>query len=275
MLQGILLEKIPFFILSCIFGIIAILDKNTIDNITNGMLISYTYPEIICLVCYSFVLYLCKIFAPIHLCAIYVYPPKINGYLPFIYYASPFILLTLIGLVWPIARNKKYVQFGLIFFLISILINIQFIPSRLFIVSERYGYFPYIGIFFIIDSFYNEMKDEKLNINEPINRILYVLLLLYSLIFIGLTVQRNTIWKDDIRFMTDIINKNPGVPYLSRASGTRANAFISNNQLGNEIPIAEYYITPIKGFKSRNRRVNSFLLKLYKLIIAQRGGVPI
>jgi len=235
MLQGILLEKTPFFILSFIFGIIAIFDKNTIDNITNGMLVSYTYPEIICLVCYSFVFYLYKIFIPIHLCAIHVYPLKINGYLPLIYYISPFILLTLIGLIWPIARNKKYVQFGLLLFLISILINIQFIPSRLFIVSERYGYFPYIGIFFIIGSFYYEIGEGGLNINEYTKRVLYALLLLYSLIFIGLTIQRNAIWKDNISFMTDIIKKNPGVPYLSRAYGTRANALISNNQLGEAL----------------------------------------
>lgn len=235
MLRNILLEKTPFFILSCIFGIIAVLDKNTIDNITNGMLVTYTYPEIICLICYSFIFYLCKIFIPIYLCAIHVYPLKINGYLPFIYYASPFILLALIGFVWPIARNKKYVQFGLLLFFISILINIQFIPSRLFIVSERYGYFPYIGIFFIIGSFYNEIREERLNINEHAKHILYALFLLYSLIFMGLTIQRNTIWKDNISFMTDIIKKNPGVPYLSRAYGTRANALISNNHLGEAL----------------------------------------
>src|SRR5579862_3164285 len=148
LLPGILLEKMPFFILSFIFGIIAIMDKNTLENITNGMLVSYTYPEIICLVCYSFVFYLYKLFVPINLCAIHVYPPLVNGYLPLIYYVSPFILLTGIASLWPIARNRKYVQFGLLLFLISIVINIQIIPSRLFIVSERYGYFPYLGLFF-------------------------------------------------------------------------------------------------------------------------------
>jgi tetratricopeptide (TPR) repeat protein len=150
-------------------------------------------------------------------------------------YVSPFILLTLIGLAGAIAKNKKYVQFGFLLFLISILINIQFIPSRLFIVSDRYGYFPYIGIFFIIGSFYNEIREGKLNINKYTKQILYALLLLYPLFFIGLTVQRNTIWKDNISFMTDIIKKNPGVPYLSRAYGTRANALISNNQLGEAL----------------------------------------
>ncbi|KTD70028.1 TPR repeat-containing protein YrrB [Legionella steelei] len=255
MLQGILLEKTPFFILSCIFGIIAISDKNTIDNITNSILISYSYPEIICLICYSLVFYIYKIFVPIHLCAIYVYPPKINGYLPLIYYVSPFILLTLIGLVWQIARVKKYVQFGLLLFLISILINIQIIPSRLFIVTERYGYFPYIGIFFIIGSFYNEIKEEKLHINEHAKRMLYALLLLYSLIFMGLTVQRNTIWKDNISFMTDIIKKNPEVPYLFRAYGARANALINNNQLGEAL--ADYTkaieINPSEAISYLNR----------------------
>lgn len=235
LLPSILLEKMPFFILSFIFGIIAIVDKNTLENITNGMLVSYTYPEIICLVCYSFIFYLYKLFVPINLCAIHVYPPLVNGYLPLIYYVSPFILLTGIAFLWPIARNRKYVQFGLLLFLISLVINIQFIPSRLFIVSERYGYFPYLGLFFIIGSFYNELMEEKLRINKPVKRIFYALLLLYFLVFIGLTVQRNTIWKNNIVFMTDIIQKNPEVPYLSRAHGTRANELISNNQVNEAL----------------------------------------
>lgn len=235
LLPRMLLEKMPFFILSFIFGIIAITDKNTLENITNGMLVSYTYPEIICLVCYSFIFYLYKLFVPINLCAIHVYPPLVNGYLPLIYYGSPFILLTVIASLWAIARNRKYVQFGLLFFLVSIIINIQIIPSRLFIVSERYGYFPYLGLFFIIGSFYNELMEEKLRVNKPVKQIFYALLLLYFLVFIGLTLQRNTIWKNNIVFMTDIIQKNPEVPYLFRAYGTRANELISNNQLNEAL----------------------------------------
>lgn len=231
LLPRILLEKMPFFILSLIFGIVAIIDKNTLENITNGMLVSYTYPEIICLVCYSFVFYLYKFFVPINLCAIHVYPPLVNGYLPLIYYVSPFILLAVIACLWRIAKNRKYIQFGLFLFLISIAINIQIIPSRLFIVSERYGYFPYLGLFFIIASFYNELIEDKLRVHNPIKQIFYALLPIYFLVLIGLTVQRNTIWENNIVFMTDIIQKNPEVPYLYRAYGTRANALVSNNQL--------------------------------------------
>ncbi|MBP6918020.1 MAG: tetratricopeptide repeat protein [Legionellaceae bacterium] len=234
-LPAILLEKAPFFILSCLFGVITILDKDTLNNITNGMLISYSFPETICLICYSFIFYIYKLFVPLNLCAIYVYPPKINGALPSIYYWSPLILLALIGLIWPVAKKRKYVLFGILLFLVTISINIQLIPSRLFIVADRYGYFPYIGIFFIMGMFCNEVVEKKIQINRHLKQILWGILLLYFFIFTGLTIHRNTIWKDNISFMTDIINKNPVVPYLSRAYGTRANALKDNNQLSKAL----------------------------------------
>lgn len=230
-LRVVLLEKTPFLILSCVFGFIAISDTDTVHNITNGMLVSYTYPEIICLVSHSFIFYLYKLFVPINLCAIHVYPPKINGLLPWIYYVAPFILTALVSGTWLIARNKKYVQFGLAFFLISIAINIQIIPSRLFIVSERYAYFPYLGLFFVIAQFYTTMTEKKIKLNYYLQTLLWGILLLYLFIFIVLSIQRNTIWKDNISFMSDIIQKNPEVPYLARAYGSRANALRSIHQL--------------------------------------------
>ena len=264
-ISAMLLVKAPFLLLSLLFGLITILNQDTINNITNGMMISYSLPETICLACYSFIFYLYKFFVPINLCAIYVYPPRVHGLLPMIYYLSPAILLAISYLIYRVAQHKKYIVFGMLVFLITISINIQIIPSRLFIVSERYGYFPYIGLFFIIGAFYNELIEKTVKLTVGWKQILFGILLLYILMCAMLTIHRNTIWKDNIVFMTDIINKNPSEPYISRAYGTRANAVQKNDHIQDAL--ADYKkaieIYPIDSTSYLNRALLYTEMKNY------------
>lgn len=260
-----LLEKIPFFILSIIFGVITILDKGTITNLTKGMMISYTYPEAFFLACYSFLFYLYKLILPIDLCAIHVYPPKVNGYLPLIYYLSPVILLLLGFVIYKLSLKRKYIWFGVLLFLITILINIQLIPSRLFIVSERYGYFPYIGLLFIAGQFYYEIIQKKIKVSTGVRQLLVAFLIINMLVYLIVTRDRNTVWKDNISFMTDVINKNPAVPYLSRAYGTRANAYQAENNL--KAALADFTmaikVRPDDDISYYNRALLNIKLKKY------------
>ena len=226
-INQVLLEKIPFIILSMVFGTITLLDKDTLYNITQGMMVSYTLPESFCLICYSVLFYLYKFFMPVQLCAIYVYPPKIHGMLPMLYYASPLILMLLLYAMYRLALCRKYIAFGLLIFFITLSINIQIIPSRLFIVSERYAYFPYVGLYFILASFFSEFREKNINWQY----LFWGLLGVYTCVFAIGTVQRVPIWKDNIVFMSDIIEKNYSVPYLSRAYGTRGIALQRKQQL--------------------------------------------
>ncbi|HOY39897.1 MAG: tetratricopeptide repeat protein [Bacteroidales bacterium] len=220
----VVLEKIPFFILSVIFGLVAISEEGTVTNMTQGMMIHYTTFESFFLVCYSFVFYLYKLFVPFSLSAIYVFPPKVNGYLPMIYYLSPVILALLTFLFFRFARKKRYIVFGLAIFLITISLNIQIIPSRLFIVTDRYGYFPYLGLFFIIACFISENRDKKF-LNAKMAFVLPALLILYLCAFTITIYRHNKVWDNDIVFMTHLIEKNPEVPYISRAYGNRGHAY--------------------------------------------------
>jgi Flp pilus assembly protein TadD len=221
-----IIEKVPFFALSVVFGLITLSDLGTMTNLTQGMLIHYNPFDIFLMVCTSFVFYIGKLFVPVSQCAVYVYPPKVNGWLPLIYYIAPIILAIVGWLLYKASRKRRYVLAGLFFFLVTISINIQLIPSRLFIVTDRYGYLPYVGLFFIIASFYCDVKDGTSGLKRSLLPWFSVLLVGVTLIFGMLTWQRNKVWKNDIVFMTDILDKNPSVPYLSRAYGTRANAYL-------------------------------------------------
>lgn len=221
-------EKIPFFILSVIFGIITLNDPATQHNITNGMMVSYNAIDMFFMLCYSFVFYFFKLLLPISLCAVYVYPLKTGNALPWEYYASPAVLLTIFYLLYRFRKNRAVI-FGAALFFITISINIQIIPSRLFIVTERYTYFPYIGLFFITGYFYNAIKEDSIKASANTINIFSGLLIVLGVFFAYTITERNKAWENDLVFMTDIIEKNPRVPYLSRAYGNRANYYLNNN----------------------------------------------
>ena len=230
----VLTEKIPFFIVSLVLGIITLMNKETLTNITAGMMISYTPPDIFFMVCYSFVYYLFMLVMPFHLCSVHVFPPKTDGLLPLEYYAAPLFLFMFIYFIYRNRRNK-YLVFSAGLFLATISINIQLIPSRLFIVCERYGYFPYIGLFLFLFGLIEYVKKNK---NEFYSRNSYwlaILFVFYILFFSVTTYNRNAVWKSDLELMSDILDKNPRVPYLYRAYGTRGNFLKAQNRMPEAI----------------------------------------
>lgn len=224
------LEKIPFFALSIVFGLITLSDTDTMRNITEGMMISYTLPDMIFMLSYSIVFYLFKLFLPVSLCAVYVYPPKTGGWLPWEYYASLPLLAGLLWLLWK-HRGKRWVVLCAGLFLTTISINLQIIPSRLFIVTERYGYFPYIGLFLMVLMALDLWKRRQPFIYQKRQPMLIGVLTLFSIASVAGIYNRNQVWKSDIPFLTDIIEKNPEVPYLYRAYGNRGMAYKVRGQL--------------------------------------------
>jgi protein O-mannosyl-transferase len=212
--------KIPFFLLSVMFGVITLLDIDTQRNLTEGMLIEYSVFDMFFLLTYSLSFYLFKLIAPVKLCAVYVYPPKSGEWLPPEYYLSALVIITAIALVWRF-RDNRNVILGVGLFLITIAINLQVIPSRLFIVTDRYAYFPYIGLYLLPLLLLWDLK--KKNAFRFQKRLPLMIFLggVWLITFITITYQRIPVWANDVVFMTDIIDKNPPVKYLYRAYGNR------------------------------------------------------
>lgn len=262
--KRLILEKIPFFILSVIFGLITLMDPGTMKNITNGMMISYSPVDMFFMLCYSFMFYFFKLVLPISLCSIYVYPPKVDGLLPWIYYASPVVFAGILFLLYKYRKNRNIVL-GIGLFFITVSINIQIIPSRLFIVTERYAYFPYLGLFFIIAYLYNLISESE-NTNLKKYSSPFIMVLAASGLFYSYTIwERNQVWANDLVFMTDVIEKNPRVPYMARAYGNRGNYYL-NNGMPNE-SIADFSeaikLRPTEAQSYYNRAVT--YIKLNKL----------
>lgn len=229
----LVLEKIPFFALSVIFGLITVMDSDTQGNLKDGMLISYNAIDLFFMVCYSFAFYFVKLIVPANLCGIYVYPPKTGGSLPWEYYASPVLLLAILFLLYRFRKNRAVI-FGAALFFITISINIQLIPSRLFITTDRYAYFPYVGLFFIIGYIYNQLQQSEALAKKYLQP-LGIALVAAGLVYCYAIWERNKTWNNDYVFLTDIIKKNEPVPYISRAYGNRGNYFLNNGMINEAI----------------------------------------
>jgi Flp pilus assembly protein TadD len=217
----ILVEKIPFFLLSILFGFIAISNTETAANMFNGKLINYSVVDIFFLSCYSIIVYVFKFLIPAGLCAIYTFPQKTGDHLPLIIYFSPLILMLI---AWFIRKLRKniYFMFGIGFFLVTIFVNLPVFSVRQVIIAERYSYFPFLGLVLIICIL---LKEEGISIpyfSGNFKLVLYLLFVVYIGSFFIITAERTKVWKDDYSLMSDIVEKNPPTHYISKFYRKRA-----------------------------------------------------
>lgn len=139
------LNKIPLFILSSIFIFITLKTQDDAGFI-KSFASDYTFLDRILMAIYSLAYYLVRLFLPFELSPKNLYPSK-NDFLPFAYYVAPLILAAFAYFIYRLAKKEHIVWFGVLFFLIIIAPVLKIIPTGNDIVSNRYVYLPYIGLY--------------------------------------------------------------------------------------------------------------------------------
>jgi len=211
--RKIVLEKIPFFILSLVFGIIAVFAQKANSYINP---LDIPWYQSLFYAPYAIGIYLIKFLFPIYQTAVYNYPVTPDGGMPAYIYFSPLIFLLIPFAIWKTWNQNRYITFGLLFFLTTIFPVLQFLPVGWAIVAERYTYIPYIGLAAIAAiTFWKRrpaMTAGMRKINDAAGTIVILLLIM-------LTWNRNQVWKDSITLWTDVMEKNPGCisAYINRA----------------------------------------------------------
>lgn len=144
-------EKIVFFSLSLVFGILTLLSQRANgDGPLASESIHYPFYQNIAFGCYAFSEYLVKCFAPIKLLYLYPFPNQPGEQMPMRLWMYPVLIVLAVFLLRDFYR-QKWIVFGIIFFVIHILLALHIIPmSRFTIVADRYVYLSSIGTFFII-----------------------------------------------------------------------------------------------------------------------------
>jgi len=197
-----LLEKIPFLLLSIVFGILAIKSQGS-GGAINDISLYFNFVNRFFLFTSGIAFYVIKLVFPFDLNALHFFPYLAGNILPWYYYLSlPFLVM----LAWLIARKNTYrmdIVFGSSFFLITISVMLQIVPVGASLVAERYTYVPYIGLFYIAGQWIADNYLQRKKIIVPV----------FSAVIVVFTIQswlRIDVWKDTNTLFTDIVEKNPG-----------------------------------------------------------------
>ncbi|MEI7663713.1 MAG: tetratricopeptide repeat protein [Bacteroidota bacterium] len=208
-----ILEKIPFFAIALFFGIVAIFAQKA-NHFINPMGIPVS--RSIFYAPYSLCVYLFKFLLPVNQIVVYDYPLTETGTLPWYLYFSPIIFLAVCAVIWKTWKTKRYITFGILFFLATILPVLQFLPVGPEVVAERYTYIPYIGLSFILAFAFWEYCPK---FNAKTKTILDGTAILLLVFISFLAFNRTLVWRDSIALWTDVMDKNPGhiAAYSNRA----------------------------------------------------------
>jgi len=203
----VFIEKIPFFALSVVFGILAIksLDSYFVGDIPE---IGFSFFDKIFFSGYIIVIYLVKLLVPFKLSSLHLYPEQ-SGTLPIEYYIIPALILLIIFGIYKSGSFKKQLIFGLLFYVVSISIVLPLFSLRQTIFAERYLYISYIGLFIIVGLLYDSIASNKGRLSKSRKSYFIFFLALLTLFFSIFSYSRNKVWENGVTLFTDVVEKDP------------------------------------------------------------------
>lgn len=200
----LLFEKIPFLAISILTGLVSLYFRKDIGASFND----YNLFDKVFLSFYSLSYYSFKWFFPFHFSPLYAYPIKLNGLLPGIYYLSTIWIILSGTLIYIFQKNKLFV-FGILFYLLNLLLVIKVIPVGMEFVSDRYGYISSIGLLIMIGGVLTKYKSYIKKTAS--NRLIFICLLCMIWFFL-LDQKRQQEWKDAKTLWSAVISKQNSMP---------------------------------------------------------------
>ncbi len=210
------LEKAPLFILSLLFGMLAIHAQRAAAADSLVSVQNWQRPFTASM---ALLIYLKKLFIPTGLCVLHEYPFKGGMAMQSYFYPALLGFIGYLGAIFYAFKKEKTIWvFGLSFFLIAILPVLQFLTVGAVLWSERYTYLPYVGLFMLIGYFVSTLKDSPKLVQY--SKIAYGLVGLVSVGFLLMSWQRIEVWKDNQTLWDQVrsIHPNNMTPYANLAS---------------------------------------------------------
>jgi Flp pilus assembly protein TadD len=242
--KKLILEKAPFFMLSLIFGVIAVVAQGKALGVGHGE--KFALPLRLGAPLYGSIMYLWKTVFPAKLSVIYPYPALDGRF--FLICLTSAVLLSLI--CWAAVRSARYSRktaFSLLFALITVAPVLQLIPVGKAIMADRYTYLPSIGISYLASVWFFRLYGAKKNYGPLLRLVLAVLLVVALTVLSVLTYNRTHIWKNSVTYDTDAINNYPdsyvsynnrGIAYYKMKKFTQAlSDYNKSLQLNDKQPI--------------------------------------
>jgi len=199
----IFIEKIPFFIISLIIGIIAIYAQSDVYAIKDFT--SYSWIEKLLIAFWGILFYIYKMIIPLNLSAIYPYPNNSSEFYQFKFLISPILVITLFVLLYYSRKYSKIIIGGFLFYLVNIFLILQIIPVGGVIAADRYFYLSSIGLFLIIAYFINSAYKNLKNFKTAIIAISLILIIVLS----SINYKRTKVWENSFTLYNSIIKTYP------------------------------------------------------------------
>lgn len=235
--KNVVLEKLPFFALSLVFGILAIYSQDAGGKGSEAFS-EFSVFERLIFILYSFGFYVIKLLLPFNLSAYYPFPHNQVTDLPMFYAAVITAIIIMIIILLQIVRYFRKSQvhpvvFGLLFYSACISLYL-YLPVGRVIVADRFSYLSYIGLFISLGYLF-------LNYFESINSALFkrIIMVLFVIVVFGfsiLTYQRARIWTNGLTLWGNVLRQFPDNPVANKSL---ADAFASYRNYQRAM---DYYI---------------------------------
>ncbi|MCX6250449.1 MAG: hypothetical protein NTX61_06835 [Bacteroidetes bacterium] len=200
-------EKIPFFLMALVFGIVAILSQKTAMQSNANEWFSPLNRFFV--INYAIFRYLSMLFFPSGMSTLHPFPLFFTGkFVDMMVYISPLINLLIFGVVIFSIRYTRRYLFGLMFFLITIILVLQILAVGGAYMAERYTYIPYIGLLYIFALIFVEFWKKSGN-QAVLRSFLAIIFVGFSIFFTIGSWNRIKVWHDTTSLWTDVINKYP------------------------------------------------------------------
>lgn len=218
-------NKIPFFTLSVLFGIINI-HTQTADLFINHAH-EFPYYQRTGFAGFALIKYLFLFLLPLNLSVIYPYPEIKTQ----VFVTGLCAILVIAGLLGFFIRKKRMAFSGIILFiLVNLILVLQFMPFGEVLYADRYLYVPIIGFAWLLGLLLTGLKNQA-------KLALGALVILYSVF----TFARVGVWESALVLYQDILKKYP-------------NQFIALNSAGVE---SMFKNEDSKALEYFNRAVNA------------------
>ncbi len=212
-------NKIPFFILSLIFGIVGVVMLKDFGSLASAEdTINWNFFQRLFLGAFSFIIYLVKLIVPFRMSPLYPYPSSF----PWYFYPSMLIAPVVIYTLY-ISYKKEYkaLFFGLAFFIVNIIFLLQILGAGQGYLADRFTYIAYFGLFFVIAYYTEKYLTSNPNQTTTVAGIVGI----YLVFFAAMTFQQNKIWKNSATLWTHVLqyHQQTTLPYGNRANYYRDN----------------------------------------------------
>lgn len=221
-----LVEKTPLLALSLLFGLKAV-DAQVAWG-SDVLAPEFSFIERLFIASWTFLVYIAKFFAPLHLSAFHPYPPE-GQTLPWYYYMAPLFSIALALFILKVKKLQREALFSLLFFAVTIGLVLQLKPVGRAIMAERYTYLPYVGLGLLLAMAFAKYTDRGAVAYKHRRSIRIVLGLFVLVLAIGARA-RVPVWQDSHSLFTDVTEKYPGHAFGYKVLGNVAHQYGQKQQ---------------------------------------------